>query len=118
MNEIIISINNLSVLDELDMHDGKLGEIKCDYANHEVWIPIELDSPKKRNIKAIMRFNYVKMFSMKILEPWGAGMYVNEVKYKRFKEVNSEICFEVTIILNSGDVLKIASEQIEYNEVV
>lgn len=118
MNDMKISINNLLVIDELDVHDGKLGEIKCDYINHEVWIPIELDSSKKRKIKAVMKFSHVKRFLMEIFEPWGAGIYVSQVKYNSFKEVDNDICFEVTILLNSGDVLKIVSEQIEYSEVV
>lgn len=113
MNDIRININSLSVLEELDVHDGKLGEVKCDYANQDVYIPIELDSPEKRKIKVVMKFNCVKMFSMEILEPWGKGIYISEIRYDCFKHIDNDISFEVIILLNYGDALKIVSEEIE-----
>jgi hypothetical protein len=53
-------------------------------------------------------------------EPWGEGIYINEILIvcdpSVFK-LNSDIKFiNVSIILNSGDIIKICCETFEYEE--
>ena len=111
-----ITANNLERLKDLDLHDSKLTEIICNYDTHEVNIPLKLDYLNKKNVFVSLKFSNVKKFFVEILEPWGAGIYIHEIKVKSQNLEGDSHFFELTILLNSGDRICIISNEINYYE--
>ena len=108
------TITNQHELNSLELHDSRISIIQCDYDKHIVIVPILLDSPKYKNVEAKFLFLGVKKVSVDIYEPWGAGVYVNEVSVNEDIQAGKNKTFSTRILLNSGDCIFIESERIEY----
>lgn len=113
-----ISINYINFANEvknLDLHDAELRDVYCSYDKHEIEIPVIIDAPGKRNVKSKMGFFGVCNFSISFLEPWGQGVYINEIKILEGEgEFTKKLCCE--LLLNSGDKITIISDEIKYLE--
>lgn len=116
MKKLSINHNNFtSEVNNLDLHDGELKDIYCSYDHHEIEIPVTLDTPHKKNIKAKLKFTGVLTFSISFLEPWGSGIYINEIKVVKCGGMSTE-ALNCEILLNSGDKISIHSSEIYYSE--
>lgn len=90
-------------------HDARVGMVNYDYANKSINIHLFLDSPTP-SIKgeADLKATVVNSAQLGSSEPWGAGIYISEVKvedktkYKR-----------LSVILNSGDTFVIDAQLFE-----
>jgi len=116
----MINKSNLETLNEIYLHDMELFDINIDYAGHKV--EIHLYDEQKNKHKMI--FEHMQYFLISGFEPWGEGMYVNEVKtittgienlIKTDGEydVNAD-AFMMEMLLNSGDKINIISNKIQY----
>ncbi|NHM33613.1 hypothetical protein [Neobacillus terrae] len=116
MQNLSIKFNNLTnEANNLDLHDAELRDIYCSYDLHEIEIPVIIDTPKKRQIKSKLKFIGVLNFNLSFLEPWGPGIYINEMKISE-GEGNFNKNINCEILLNSGDKIKIISSEIIYSE--
>ncbi len=113
---INFSLENISGVGQLPLHDAELLNIFCDYSNYVVKIKLKLDSPGKKNIETEMILLGVKLLNVPIDEPWGTGKYINEVTCCS-KKTNSENClFDLKIRLNSGDEILVTAKDLVYHE--
>lgn len=120
---VIIENSSKNLLNTLDLHDAEINDIKCNYREHLVELPIVLHSPKKMNVNAKLVFESVVYFDICIVEPWGEGIYINEVKFidnysaiDKYQEFIDDKHFNLVFILNSGDQIHIVSKKILYSE--
>lgn len=79
MEGINFCLENISGVRQLPLHDAELLNIVCDYRSYSVYIYLRLDTPKKSNVKARISLFGVKLLNIPIDEPWGVGIYINEV---------------------------------------
>lgn len=109
-------IKNIANIEEIHLHDAKFECLTLDYDKHQVVISL--------NGNLRMYFNEVIYLESTIYEPWGEGIYVNEVKSieytERILEIGktrniSEYLF-ICILLNSGDTIKISSKKLDIKE--
>lgn len=115
----MINKKNIQSLNELDLHDMELLDIKIDYSSHKV----EISLKERQKYIHILLFEHMQSFSIDGFEPWGEGMYVSEVKaittfpeslIKKDDEcVIDEEAFLTEILINSGDKIKVLSTHIQ-----
>ncbi len=99
-------MNEINNLELVDFHDAKLGIILCNYDQHKVIINFFLENSNYLNKKVDMYFIDVDKLEVNILEPWGAGMYVNEILIEEKDNLKTKI------LLNSGDEILVSSKNI------
>ncbi|MDQ4681969.1 hypothetical protein, partial [Stenotrophomonas maltophilia group sp. RNC7] len=88
----------------------------CDYRNYAVHIHLMLDSPRISNVKAQISLFGVKLLNVPIDEPWGAGIYINEISYY-IEEIQTQYSlFDLRILLNSGDEILVTANNLYYTE--
>jgi len=119
---VLIKKNAVTGLAEMHMHDMELGNIEINYVDNIV--VIYLFDDRKRKLKLI--FKCMQYFSIDGFEPWGAGMYVNDVRaittdndiktmFLGGNMVSSE-AFVTEILLNSGDIVRVLSTGIQVDK--
>lgn len=112
MKKILIDNKNYSSkLGELDLHDGEIKDMYCCYDQRKVEIPIILNSPNINRKRSKLEFTGVFKFSISMLEPWGPGFYINEIKITNYEDSNMG-ALNCLILLNSGDEISVISNKI------
>jgi len=113
-------------IQDINLHDAEITKIYCDYDMHRIEIPLKLcnfyNNCKK---EVLLIFEDVHYIDVSFYEPWGAGIYINEVKINdgsgiinRLDEYKSnKECFCLSILLNSGDKINILASRVIYLEV-
>lgn len=99
---------NLRNMTDLELfHDAKIGVMSFDYLKKLAMLELFFDNPQK---KGIFKLKVTNVYSMQIesYEPWGKGLYINEIKLDVGKEHNT-----ITILINSGDTFIITAELFE-----
>ncbi len=103
------SIDNLNLLRTESFHDYAISEIKCDYDNHVVTIPLSEKAPPY-----LFNFFGVKHLSVSIDEPWGEGVYVSDIYFDT--EINKEGVFNMVLLINSGDKIEVTCTDFEFEQ--
>ncbi len=117
MESINFCLENISEVRQLPLYDAELLSIVCDYRSYAVYIYLKLDSPSKSNVKARISLFGVKLLNVPINEPWGAGIYINEVTCDTKEAQIEDSLFNLKVLLNSGDeILVIAKDLIYFEE--
>lgn len=102
---------------DLYLHDAKLSTITCHYLDHRVEIPLKLGH---RCGDAVLNFEGVSHIDITLCEPWGAGGYISEVLVSDSteKSVSQDGAggFLTTILLNSGDNIRLRAERLTYSD--
>jgi hypothetical protein len=78
-------------------HDAKIGDFKYEYSNNKLDLTLYFDSSHLKGESHLIAEN-VSFVQIDSKEPWGKGIYVNEVKILK---KNDEM--ELSLLLNSGD---------------
>jgi len=117
-----LTLSNVNEYKNVHLHDAKLGNILCDYCGHLVAIDFEL---RQNGImrKARLEFEKVKSLTVGISEPWGESPYVFELIAESGDASLNNIedtrginrCFLTTLLLNSGDRIKVVSEVLKHD---
>jgi len=106
-----ITSSTLSSYDLSIYHDCEVSQFVVDYANHKIQIPLK--HPKTSDVS--ISFNNVKSLSLNIDEEWGPGIYVYEIT-ANINDNNEGQFLNISILLNSGDVIRIICESIEIEQ--
>jgi hypothetical protein len=113
---MVVTLKNVELISELQLHDMELLDIKISYFNHSVEIFLR---PPQGNDHTLM-FNRIQSFSIEAFEPWGEGIYLNKIDVKTpcqdvfADNVVAEEAFLIEILLNSGDKIKILSSEMHF----
>lgn len=111
-------------IQDLNLHDAEIAKITCDYNMHRIEIPVKLCRDNNSYKEAVIIFEDVQYADISFYEPWGAGIYINEVNVNDGTDIinrlveyqrNSE-SFCLSILLNSGDRINILTSKVIYSE--
>jgi len=69
-------------IQDLNLHDAEIAKITCDYNMHRIEIPVKLCRDNNSYKEAVIIFEDVQYADISFYEPWGAGIYINEVNVK------------------------------------
>jgi len=96
-------------------HDSEVSQFVVDYSNHTVLIPLKLPNAGHVTEKTSMLFHNVKSICVNIDEKWGPGIYIYEITIaNEISEKNNKgQFFNFTILLNSGDEIRLICESFE-----
>jgi hypothetical protein len=113
-----ITPDTISKFDTSLFHDCALSKITCDYTNHSVQMPLLLSPYNDESVAILLLFGCTRSFEIELEEPWGEGIYVNDILITRnipaLSPTSNADIISVIITLNSGDTIKIRSETLEY----
>lgn len=117
----IIDKNSQENIKKIDLHDGEIEKIICDYDNHKINLPVKLYN-SNLTIEAELIFENVVYIDISIYEPWGEGKYINEVIVndsldilERLKDCgNKNDYIHIDILINSGDNINIICKRVVY----
>lgn len=112
-------------IEKLNLHDAEITKVFCDYEQKKVEIPLKLNINADTGENAILLFEGVHYMEISLHEPWGAGIYLNEVSVSGCTNISSHLnncqpddnCFCISILLNSGDKINIIALKVVYCEV-
>lgn len=112
-------------IQDLNLHDAEIVKVSCDYNMHRIEIPVKLYKCNNNCKEAVIIFEGVHYADISFYEPWGAGMYVNEVSVNDGTDIINRLvdyqtnneCFCLGILLNSGDKINILSSKVMYSEI-
>ncbi len=110
-------IDNAAAVGQLSLHDMELLDIKISYAEHLAELQLcEVEQSRRTTHRLI--FEQMQRFSITADEPWGAGMYVHEIKAAPCQDDSQSesdgAAFVTELLLNSGDVIQVVSSRIHY----
>ncbi len=89
-------------------HDSRVGEINYNYASKSLIFHLCLDSSSSIRREVELKANIVFSVELNSIEPWGPGIYINEVT------LEDKIEFKrLSIIINSGDIFVIDANLFE-----
>lgn len=111
-------------IQDVYLHDAEIDKITCDYYTHRIEIPVKLGEKKNCGKKAVLIFEGVQYVDISLNEPWGSGIYINEVSVIDGTEITNRLvdyqpnkeCFCLRILLNSGDRINILNSKFIYSE--
>ncbi|ADU73644.1 hypothetical protein M972_11583 [Acetivibrio thermocellus AD2] len=112
-------------IQDLNLHDAEIAKITCDYNMHRIEIPVKLCRDNNSYKEAVIIFEDVQYADISFYEPWGAGIYINEVNVNDGTDIinrlveyqrNSE-SFCLSILLNSGDRINILTSKVIYSDI-
>ena len=115
-------IDNAAAVDRLHLHDMGLLDIRISYAEHLVELQLCEVEQSVRTVHRLL-FEQMHRFSITAHEPWGAGVYVHEIKATPCRDGSQSesegrldnAAFVTELLLNSGDVIQIVSSRIHYH---
>lgn len=130
---VTITKELLDNIKEVYLHDAEVKEIMCNYFEHKITIPLVLELPNLQMGTGLLIFNDVAYSEISYHEPWGMGHYINGINadkglngYTNFFDINDvdyfnslvkdKNCFNITIELNSGDLINIVASEMTYTE--
>jgi len=124
---IILTFNKHTIykIQDLNLHDAEIAKITCDYNMHRIEIPVKLCRDNNSYKEAVIIFEDVQYADISFYEPWGAGIYINEVNVNDGTDIinrlveyqrNSE-SFCLSILLNSGDRINILTSKVIYSDI-
>lgn len=76
-------------LKEVYLHGAEVRKIFCNYDKHIVKIPVQLHELNENVFASIVLYG-VKHVDIDIFEPWGEGIYIQEVFIEDVKETQDE----------------------------
>lgn len=112
-------------IQDLNLHDAEIAKITCDYNMQRIEIPVKLCRDNNSYKEAVIIFEDVQYADISFYEPWGAGIYINEVNVNDGTDIinrlveyqrNSE-SFCLSILLNSGDRINILTSKVIYSDI-
>ncbi|ABN54207.1 MAG TPA: hypothetical protein DEF39_11140 [Hungateiclostridium thermocellum] len=112
-------------IQDLNLHDAEIAKITCDYNMHRIEIPVKLCRDNNSYKEAVIIFEDVQYADISFYEPWGAGIYINEVNVNDGTDIinrlveyqrNSE-SFCLSILLNSDDRINILTSKVIYSDI-
>ena len=112
----------MNKIKDLNLHDYEISDILCDYINQKVEIPIQLSNHQNKNKKAVLIFENVQYLDISLYEPWGAGIYINEVNVNDGTDIINRLnkyqfnkeYFCISFLLNSGDKINVLALKMTY----
>ncbi len=123
---IILTFNKYTIhkIQDLNLHDAEIVKVSCDYNMHRIEIPVKVCKCGNNFTEAVIIFEGVDYADISFYEPWGAGIYVNEVSVNDGTEIINRLvdyqinneCFCLNILLNSGDKINILTSIVIYTE--
>ena len=110
---------------DLNLHDAEISKVTCDYNMHRIEIPVKFRKYNNSYKKIIIILEDVQYADISFYEPWGAGIYINEVnandgtdiinRLDDYQSNNKSFC--LSILLNSGDRINILTSKVIYSEI-
>jgi hypothetical protein len=110
----VICKNTIDNIEKLNLHDAEVKDINCNYYDHFVQIPVVLSKTRRE-----LFFDEVRFMDVSLYEPWGAGMYINEITVKSESDMllkyaqNDDSKLHFYILLNSGDSINVIASKAE-----
>lgn len=114
----MIDLESIVKLDNIPIHDSKIGDVKIDYDKQEFFLSciLELDKQKR---SVIISFAETIYSDISFYSPWGESYYIFEAKeFKNSELFDRLIGFEqdklaythYQFILNSGDSINVIAK--------
>jgi len=114
----VIDLESIVKLDNIPIHDSKIGDVKIDYDKQEFFLSciLELDKQKR---SVIISFAETIYSDISFYSPWGESYYIFEAKeFKNSELFDRLIGFEqdklaythYQFILNSGDSINVIAK--------
>ena len=112
-------------IQDLNLHDAEITKVFCDYNMHRIEIPVRLYKGKNSYKEVLIIFEDVHYVDISFYEPWGAGIYINEVSINDGTDIINRLVdyqtnnesFCLSILLNSGDKINILTSKVIYSEI-
>lgn len=109
-------------IEDINLHDAEIVKVLCDYNMRRIEIPVK--QCENNNYKEVVIIcEDVQYADISFYEPWGAGIYVNEVSVNDgtdiinrlvdYKANNGSFC--LSLLLNSGDRINILTSRVIYS---
>lgn len=115
----------INKIHDVNLHDAEISKVTCDYNMHKIKIPLKLYGFNNSYKEAVIIFEDVHYTDISFYEPWGLGIYINEVNVSDGTDIinrlvdykNNNESFCLSILLNSGDRINILSSKVIYSEI-
>jgi hypothetical protein len=111
-------------IQDFNLHDAEVAKVTCDYNMHRIEIPLKLYKCNNSVKEVTITCEDVQYADISFYEPWGAGIYVDEVSINagadiinrlvEYQSNNESFC--LSILLNSGDRINILTSKVIYSE--
>jgi hypothetical protein len=113
-----ITSDTIKQFDSSIFHDTVVSTIVCDYEHHLIKIPLLGSLKNGESLNIYLSFEETISFSMSFEEPWGEGIYINEIVIleNNINSISNTSLIKVSITLNSGDIINISCKTMEYKK--